>query len=111
MFNIFKQYVDDASCILDGTEKSLKQTLLELKFYEKSSGLAVNADKTNVVWFGSKKGSDLRMCEEYKLHWENSCFSMLGIIMSTDLNAITQLNYEKKIKEMKAFSKAGQKEF
>ena len=65
----------------------------------------------SVVRFGSKKGSDLRICEEYKLHWENSCFSMMDIIMSTDLKAITQLNYEKKIKEMKAFSKAGQKEF
>ena len=41
MFNIFKQYVDDTSCILYGTEKSLKQTLLELKFYEKCS----------TVWF------------------------------------------------------------
>ena len=77
-------------------------TLLELKIYEKSSGLAINVDKTNVVWFDSRKGLNLRMCEECNLHWENSCFSMLGIIMSTDLNANTQLNYERKIKEMKA---------
>lgn len=99
---VISQYADDTSLILDGTERSLKQTLLELKFYADISGLGVNVEKTNVVWFGSMKGSDHTLCNEYSLHWETNNFSMLGIIMSTNLNDISQINYDSKLREVKS---------
>ena len=49
------QYADDTSIILDGTERSLNQTLIELERFSRISGLNVNFDKTQLVWIGSKK--------------------------------------------------------
>ena len=48
------QYADDTSAILDGSEKSLTETLTELSNFSKYSGLKVNFDKTQVVWIGRK---------------------------------------------------------
>lgn len=94
---VISQYADDTSCILDGSENSLKNTLLVLKFYADISGLGVNVDKTSVVWFGSRKGSNLVLCEDYNLHWEKGTFSMLGVTMSTNLEEIVDNNYDSKL--------------
>ena len=48
------QFADDTSLILDGSEKSLNEALLELDWYAKFSGLNINFTKTQVVWIGSK---------------------------------------------------------
>ena len=52
------QFADDTSLILDGSEKSLNEALLELDWYAKLSGLNINFTKTQVVWIGSKKYSN-----------------------------------------------------
>jgi hypothetical protein len=52
------QFADDTSLILDGSEKSLNEALLELDWYAKISGLNINFTKTQVVWNGSKKYSN-----------------------------------------------------
>ena len=49
------QYADDTSAMLDGTERSLNQTLEELSRFSKISGLDINFDKTQLVWIGSEK--------------------------------------------------------
>jgi hypothetical protein len=46
------QFADDTSLILDGSEKSLNEALLELDWYAKLSGLNINFTKTQVVWIG-----------------------------------------------------------
>jgi hypothetical protein len=43
------QFADDTSLILDGSEKSLNEALLELDWYAKLSGLNINFTKTQVV--------------------------------------------------------------
>lgn len=58
---VISQYADNTSLILDGKQHSLEQALIELKFYADNSGLGVNVEKTNVVCFGARKGSDLKL--------------------------------------------------
>ena len=47
------QYADDSTVILDGSNRSLLQTLETLDLFERMSGLKVNEEKTNVVYIGS----------------------------------------------------------
>ena len=44
------QYADDSTVILDGSNRSLLQTLKTLDLFERLSGLKVNEEKTNVVY-------------------------------------------------------------
>ena len=48
------QYADDTVFMLDGKEKSLKETLNVLFEFSRFSGLNVNFDKTHAVWIGAK---------------------------------------------------------
>ena len=98
---IVSQYADDTSLTLDGSQESLLNTMLVLKFYGRISGLNVNTDKTKVIWFGARKNSNIILCPEYNLSWENTVFTVLGIRFSTDLTDIVNLNYDPKIEEIK----------
>lgn len=95
------QYADDTSLFLDGTTKSLKNTMLTLKFYAGFSGLNINAEKTKVIWFGSQRNSNTILCPEYNLAWNDEIFTVLGVKFSTDLSEIIDLNYDSKIEEIK----------
>ena len=46
------QYADDCTVILDGSSRSLLQTLETLDQFERMSGLKANEEKTNVVYIG-----------------------------------------------------------
>jgi hypothetical protein len=54
------QFADDTSVILDGSEKSLNETRLELECFKKISGLKIIFSKTQVIWIGSKKHVDFK---------------------------------------------------
>ena len=95
------QYADDTSLTLDGTDKSLKHALLVLKFYAKASGLHINVEKTRVVWFGSMKGSNLKLCKETNLSWDQGIFTVLGVKFCTNLNDMLALNYSEKVREIR----------
>ena len=99
--HLISQYADDTSLTLEPTTVSLKNTLKTLKFYADASGLQVNMDKTKVIWFGSMKGSDLKLCREFDLNWESGIFEVLGVKFSLNLNDMIQLNYDVKIREIK----------
>ena len=79
------QYADDTSIILDGTERSLNQTLLELERFSRISGLNVNFDKTQLVWIGSEKYSTKSIKTKWKLSWGKNTFKILGITFNIDL--------------------------
>ena len=98
---IVSQYADDTSLTLDGSQESLLHTMIILKFYGRISGLNINTDKTKVIWFGSRKNSQVILCPEYNLSWENSSFTVLGVKFSTDLSDIANQNYNLKIEETK----------
>ena len=89
------QFADDTSVILDGSEESLNETLLELEWFKKISGLKINFSKTQVIWIGSKKYSSDRLCENWNLSWGKTTFTVLGINFDVDISKITKINYEK----------------
>jgi hypothetical protein len=64
---------------LDGTEKSLKNTLLVLIFYAHASDLHINIEKIKVIWFGSIKGSFIEFQKGENLTWEKETLTVLGI--------------------------------
>ena len=78
------QFADDTSLILDGSEKSLNQALLEIDWYAKLSGLNINFIKTQVVWIGSKQYSNDTLGQHRNLSWGKASFKLLGINFDVD---------------------------
>ena len=99
------QFADDTSVILDESEESLNETLLELEWFKKITGLKINFSKTQVIWIGSKKYSSDRLCENWNLSWGKTTFTVLGINFDVDISKITKINYEKYLKKMKGLFK------
>ena len=101
--NEFKisQYADDTSCFLDGTEKSLKEAFRILHLFYNMSGLKVNVEKTKVIWIGAMAGSQIQMCKELKLVWEQGDFNVLGIVLNANLHNIIDTNYNEKVNGIK----------
>ena len=98
---LISQYADDATLVLDGSEKSLENCLKVLKFYTDVSGLCINLDKTKVVWLGSKSNSTERLCQTFNLCWVSDKFTVIGIIFPKDLKDIVEINYLTKLEEIK----------
>ena len=95
------QFADDTSLILDGSEKSLQESLLELDWFAKISGLNINFTKTQVIWFGSKKYSTDTLCPNRNLSWGETSFKLLGINFDVDLEKIVKINYSERIVQIK----------
>ena len=94
------QYADDTSVILDGTETSLNQTLEELDYFSRISGLSINFDKTQLVWIGAEKFSSRSIKTKWKLSWGKNNFRLLGINFNTDLEKMLKDNYTPRITQM-----------
>ena len=94
------QYADDTAIFIDGSERSLKNSLELLDQFSKFSGLKPNLQKTHCVWIGSMKFSDRKLCSEYNLSWKRDSFSMLGIDFSMNLSEMVELNFSKKLLEI-----------
>ena len=99
------QFADDTSLILDGSEKSLNEALLELDWYAKLSGLNINFTKTQVVWIGSKKYSNDTLGQHRNLSWGKISFKLLGINFKIDLDKIVNINYNERILQIKKLIK------
>lgn len=95
------QYADDTTLLLDGSERSLRHSLLTLKLYASFSGLNINVEKTKVVWIGSMKGSNQKLCEEHDLCWEKETFTVLGVKFSINLQNMADANYESKLMDIR----------
>ena len=100
--HVISQYADDTSLILDGTERSLHEALMELRWFEDISGLKVNFDKTQVIWIGSKKFSNERLCTNWNLNWGKTKFSLLGIDFEVDLTTMGKMNFNKKLSKIRS---------
>ena len=95
------QFADDTTVLLDGSEKSLNETLTALDIFAAASRLKVNASKTRAVWIGSQKFSGETFNHRLKLDWTQNDFDTLGIRFSCNLDTILEINYNEKIKEIK----------
>ena len=96
------QYADDTTFLLDGSSSSLESTLNILEYYAVISGLKINYSKTKAVWIGSKKYSKTVFHKKrWKLDWESTQFSLLGIKFDVNLENMSKLNFEGKLGEIK----------
>lgn len=98
---LLSQYADDTSLILDGSKSSLTEAIKELKLFEKFSGLKINANKSEVIWIGSKRFSNEVLCPDLNLQWGGNSFKLLGIHFHVDLQTMSKMNYDKKLVKLK----------
>ena len=98
---LLSQYADDTTFFLDGSEESFSACVQILRLFASMSGIAINFEKSVVVWIGSLKNSKTIYRPELKLTWNPETFKVLGIIFSTNINDITKINYENKLMDVK----------
>ena len=91
------QYADDTTMILDGSQASLEGSFALLDSFGQLSGLRVNCGKTEVLWIGSKKGSNQIMWPDKNLKWEDDRVKALGVWFCTIQNEEMKMNYEDKV--------------
>ena len=96
------QFADDTSLILDGSEKSLSAAMLDITKFGNLSGLKMNFSKTQVIWIGSKKYSNDRLCPEHNLQWGLTKFNLLGIDFDVNLHNIPKIYFDKKLTRLKS---------
>ena len=60
------QYSEDTTMTLDSSQAPLERYFALLDSFGQLSGLRVNCEKTEVLWIGSKKGSNQTMCPRKK---------------------------------------------
>jgi len=95
------QYADDTAILLDGSGNSLSSALTLVNQFSKFSGLLPNYDKTKCIWIGSKKYSKDRLRAGFNLNWTTDPFTVLGVTFCNDMAYIIDMNYKKKIDEIK----------
>ena len=100
--NEFKlsQYADDTQVFLDGTEISLRKTLQTLQSFYQMSGLKINVDKTKAIWIGSMTKSNLKLCKEYELDWNQGPIKILGVTFTPEVFNIWDHNSAELIRKV-----------
>ena len=98
---LMAQYADDTEFILDGSRKSFESTVNVLNKFADMSGLNINYNKSQVIWIGSKKDSKIRYLPNLKLEWNPKVFKILGIKFTTNIDEITNINFQNKLFEIK----------
>ena len=95
------QYVDCTTVLLQGSEKSLNETLNTLDSFAKASSLKVNSSNTRAVWIGSRKLSGENFNHRLNLDWSQEDNTILGIKFSCNLDTIIDLNFKEKQRHTK----------
>ena len=49
------------------------------------SGLKINIDKTKAIWIGSMTKSNRKLCQEYKLDWDQKPIKILGVTFTPEV--------------------------
>ena len=81
---LLSQYADDTQIYLDGSESSLRSTLNILhKFYE-MSGLKINKENPKALWIGSMSMSGLKLCQAFRLDWDQGSIKIIGVIFTSE---------------------------
>ena len=95
------QYADDSEILLDGSRQSFEETIQTVQLFGSVSGLLLNTKKTNSIWLGSRKGSQIRYMQHLNICWNPLVFKILGIWFSNDLKNCIEINYQDKMLEIK----------
>ena len=99
------QFADDTTLILDGTKGSLQAALNILELFGNLSGLKMNADKTKLIWIGSKRHCKYKLDVTSDFKWGEQDYVLLGIEFSTKLDTMPVINFEKTINKARGILK------
>jgi exonuclease III len=94
---LLSQFADDTTLLLDGSEQSFQEAIKILKQFSEISGLKMNLEKTQVIWIGSRKNSNIRYMRDENFVWNPGTFKILGIKFSVESENIANINYEDKL--------------
>ena len=95
-----QQYVDDTSLTLLANPECLFETIDVFNKFKQFSNLKVNYDKTEILRVGTLSNTDYHIPTISPLKWTNGPINVLGIVLSTKILEIENLNYTKKIKDV-----------
>ena len=95
------QYADDTTFILDGSQSSFSRSLYLLDTFAPISGLKVNYEKTDALWIGSCKSSEITLPSPKPILWAKDKVYALGVWFSTLEGIPAQVSFSEKIKYSK----------
>ena len=75
---------------------SFEKSLDTIEKYGKVSGLFLYTDKTQAIWLGSKRRSQIKYMPHLKIVWNPSQFKILGVWFTQDLKDCEKINYNEK---------------
>ena len=61
-------------------------------------------NKSIAVWIGSRKNGGLRLSRDMNFCWDPGIFTVLGITFCTDIDRISEIDYENKLIEIQRMS-------
>ena len=92
-------FADDASFILDGTNKSFENLIIILDKFANISGLKLNAKKCHLLRIGSLTSKTIEFMKHRKFSWNPNKASRLGMFFKTNRENSLSSNLEPKIIE------------
>ena len=95
------QYADDTTIFVDNTHSSLSAITEIFHLLEKSSGLKVNHDKTNIFPLGPLAADKPLFLNEFNFAWTLGPVTVLGITFDKDRDNLFHLNYTPKLSRLK----------
>ena len=95
------KYADDTTFILDGSQSSFSRSLYLLDTFALISGLKVNYEKTDTLWIGSCKSSEITLPSSKQILWAKDKVYELGVWLSTLEDTPAQVSFSEKIKYSK----------
>ena len=86
----------------NGDKISFEKSFDTIEKYGKVSGLFLNTDKTQAIWLGSKRRSQIKYMPHLKIVWNPNQFKILGVWFTQDPKDCEKINYNEKFLEVKA---------
>ena len=100
------QFADDTQMTSEGDAFSFEETIKTVNAFGAKSGLFMNSSKTQAIWLGCKKHSEVRFLPHLKMDWNPPKFKILGVWFTADLIGCEQINYDNKFTEIKMLFKS-----
>ena len=99
---LLSQFADDTALCLDGSEASFEAAIKTLDTFSSMSGLIINNEKTQILWFGSEKNSRKKYMRDRNFIWDPGTVRILGINFSSNLESMYEINYRNKLVEIES---------
>ena len=91
---IASQFADDLWTIMHHDRKSFETQMTLFYEYEKFTGLGVNYNKTEIMWIGALRNSDVKFYMTLPIKWSDGPVKVLGIVIANNIPETTHINYE-----------------